>query len=273
MDVWHVHGLGDLRLDRKDGAGLDAAIDRVDDDEAVEAGHQLLEQRNAADAGLDELDAVGKRLQTFGNRESEAVVGAQRVADAGHEDALHRCLPEAYIWRVAAFDDVLVRLEELLMRMETLEEPLRSELLELLDGVDAIHRLAVRRLADELDDETIARLETTHPSIAWLFEAYGITAQDELEIADEALDEVRPYIHSHGGSVDVLAVEDGVVRVRLTGSCSGCSASTITLTHGIEEALREGFPGFRAVELEEDADAVPHPPPGPTLLQIDNRLA
>jgi Fe-S cluster biogenesis protein NfuA len=173
---------------------------------------------------------------------------------------------------VAAFDELVVRLEELLVRMDALEEPLRSELLELLDGVDAIHRIAIRRLADEFDDDTIARLETVHPSVAWLFEAYGVTPRDELEVADEALDEVRPYIHSHGGSVDVLAVEDGVVRVRLTGSCSGCSASSITLTHGIEEALRAALPDLRAVELEEDEGAVPHPPPGPTLLQIDNRL-
>jgi Fe-S cluster biogenesis protein NfuA len=173
---------------------------------------------------------------------------------------------------VAAFDDVLARLEELLMRMEALEEPLRGEILELLDGIDTIHRTAIRRLAGELDDDTLARLEAAHPAVAWLFEAYAVTSQNGVELADEALDEIRPYIHSHGGSVDVLAVADGVVRVRLTGSCSGCSASSITLTHGIEEALRSGLPGFAAVEVEEDLNAAPHPPPGPTLLQIDNRL-
>lgn len=174
---------------------------------------------------------------------------------------------------MAAFDDVLARLEELLMRMEALDEPLRTEVLELLDGVDAIHRIAIRRLADALDDDTLARLETSHPAVAWLFEAYGVTPHDDLELAEEALDDIRPYIHSHGGSVEVLAVEEGIVRVRLQGTCSGCSASSITLTHGIEEALREGLPGFRAIEVEEDPNAAPHPPPGPTLLQIDNRLA
>jgi Fe-S cluster biogenesis protein NfuA len=174
---------------------------------------------------------------------------------------------------MAAFGDVLARLEELLVRMDALEEPLRGEVLELLDGVDAIHRIAIRRLAAELDDDTLARLEAAHPAVAWLFEAYGVTPHDELELADEALEDIRPYIHSHGGSVDVLAVRDGIVRVRLTGTCSGCSASSITLTHGIEEALRTGLPGFRAIEVEEDPGAAPHPPPGPTLLQIDNRLA
>jgi Fe-S cluster biogenesis protein NfuA len=157
--------------------------------------------------------------------------------------------------------------------MEELDEPLRAEVFELLDGVDAIHRIAIRQLGSELDDDTLARLQSVHPAVAWLLGAYGVTPHDELELADEALDAVRPYIHSHGGSVDVLAVDDGVVRVKLTGSCSGCTASSVTLTHGIEEALRDGLPGFRAVELEEDQAAVAHPPPGPTLLQLEDRLA
>ena len=66
----------------------------------------------------------------------------------------------------------------------------------------------------------------------------------------------------------MLAACAGVVRVRVAGGSSGSTASTIALRRGVEEALREGFPGFAAMEVEED-DALPHPPPGPTLLQID----
>jgi Fe-S cluster biogenesis protein NfuA len=56
----------------------------------------------------------------------------------------------------------------------------------------------------------------------------------------------------------------------MSGACSGCSASAITLREGIEEALRERLPGFARIEVEEDP-APRHPPPGPTLLQIQRR--
>jgi Fe-S cluster biogenesis protein NfuA len=102
--------------------------------------------------------------------------------------------------------------------------------------------------------------------VAWLFEAYAVGV-DERAAAEVALEAVRPYLHSHGGDVAVLDARGGVVRVRLSGACSGCTASTITLRRGVEEALRERMPGFAAMEVEED-DALPHPPPGPTLLQI-----
>jgi hypothetical protein len=45
----------------------------------------------------------------------------------------------------------------------------------------------------------------------------------------------------------------------------------VTLQKGVEEALRERFPGFVELEVEE-IEAPAHPPPGPTLLQIENRL-
>jgi nitrite reductase/ring-hydroxylating ferredoxin subunit len=60
--------------------------------------------------------------------------------------------------------------------------------------------------------------------------------------------------------LELMDVTDGVVRVRMSGSCDGCAASEMTLRRGIEEALREGYPGFREVIAEEA---------GPRLLQIE----
>ncbi len=40
-----------------------------------------------------------------------------------------------------------------------------------------------------------------------------------------ALEQVRPYMESHGGNVELLSLDDGVARLRLEGSCSDCSAS------------------------------------------------
>lgn len=166
-------------------------------------------------------------------------------------------------------DELLDELERLLTEVEALDEPTRDRVLSLLDGVDALHRHALERLGALLGADQRERLRAGDPAVAWLFEAYAVGI-DEQAAAEAALDSVRPYLHSHGGDVAVLAARGGIVRVRLSGACSGCSASTITLRRGVEEALREHFPGFTTMEVEEDREAAPHPPPGPTLLQIES---
>ena len=136
------------------------------------------------------------------------------------------------------FDELVARLGELLGEVEALDEPARARVFELLDGIDALHRVALGRLAAALDEETVGRLRAREPAVAWLFDAYG-AGSDEQAAAEVALESIRPYIHSHGGEVEVLAAADGVVRVRLTGACSGCTASAVTLSRGIEDALRD----------------------------------
>lgn len=164
---------------------------------------------------------------------------------------------------LAALGPLLDRLEVVLTEIEGLDDEVRDRAFELLDGVDAVHRLAIVRLADALGDEVS---ELRHdPAIDWLFAAYGIGV-DDVAAASAALDEVRPYIHEHGGEVEVLAVRNGVVRVRLTGACSGCTSAADTLRHGIEEALRENMAGFVAMDVEPD-EAPAHPPPTPVQLQ------
>lgn len=164
-------------------------------------------------------------------------------------------------------DDLLDELEVLLTEVDALDEPVRGRVLSLLDGIDALHRLALTRMAAAIGLQEVERARAADPAVAWLLEAYAVGV-DELGAAEAALDRVRPYLHSHGGDVSVLAASGGVVRVKLSGACSGCTASTITLRRGVEEALREHLPGFAAMEVEED-DALPHAPPGPTLLQLE----
>lgn len=163
---------------------------------------------------------------------------------------------------------LLDRLEALLGQLEELDEQVRAPVFELLDGFDAVHRLALVRLAHELGAAQLDRLRDADPAIAWLLDAYG-AGVDEREAADRALDAIRPYIASHGGQVELLDVTDGVVRLRLSGACSGCTASAVTLREGVVEALVEGFPGFARMDVEEDLAAAAHPPPGATLLQIE----
>jgi Fe-S cluster biogenesis protein NfuA len=166
---------------------------------------------------------------------------------------------------VSGWDELLTELEETLSRLDELDEPVRAQVYALLDAVDALHRTALVRIGETLPPAEVDRLRSD-PAVAWLLDAYGV-GRDDRAAAEAALDEIRPYVHSHGGRVEVVGADGGVVRLRMAGACAGCTASAITLREGVERALREHMPGFLGLEVEED-DAAPHPPPGSTLVQI-----
>jgi Fe-S cluster biogenesis protein NfuA/nitrite reductase/ring-hydroxylating ferredoxin subunit len=100
------------------------------------------------------------------------------------------------------------------------------------------------------------------PIINTFLQLYDFLPQDERTQVETALEVIRPYIHSHGGEVEVLGVEEGVVHLRLSGSCYGCAGSTMTLQRGIEAALQENFPGFRGIEVHDAAPQITHAAPG-----------
>jgi len=68
---------------------------------------------------------------------------------------------------------------------------------------------------------------------------------------------VRPYVESHGGRLEVLNADGGVVTVRLSGACQGCSGSAATLRHVVEQALRDGLVDFVRMEVDAPAPAAP----------------
>ena len=76
-----------------------------------------------------------------------------------------------------------------------------------------------------------------------LFLLYGLHPLDLETRVRQALEKVRPYLHSHGGNVELLSIADNVVRLRLQGSCHGCPSSAQTLKQTIEEAICERAAG------------------------------
>ena len=71
-----------------------------------------------------------------------------------------------------------------------------------------------------------------------------------LDRIEQTLDTLRPYIASHRGKVEVVDFDEaeGILLLRLGGTCSGCSASSITLRQGIEARLRQMVPEVRQVD-------------------------
>ncbi len=67
------------------------------------------------------------------------------------------------------------------------------------------------------------------------------------EKVEKALDKIRPALMADGGGVELVEVEDGVVKVKLTGACGGCPMSQMTLKMGIERSLKSEIPEIKEV--------------------------
>lgn len=67
---------------------------------------------------------------------------------------------------------------------------------------------------------------------------------------DSCLDEMRPYVHSHGGELNLVDWNEaeGKLRLQLAGSCHGCPMSMVTMKLGIERIVQDRFPQVQVVE-------------------------
>ncbi len=69
-----------------------------------------------------------------------------------------------------------------------------------------------------------------------------------MERVEKALDSIRPALMADGGNVELVAVEDGIVKVRLQGACGTCPSALMTLKQGIEVRVKEDVPEIKEVE-------------------------
>ena len=67
------------------------------------------------------------------------------------------------------------------------------------------------------------------------------------EKVEQVLEKIRPALVADGGNVELVDVQDGIVSVKLTGACSGCPMSTMTLKNGIERLLKEEIADIKEV--------------------------
>jgi len=64
---------------------------------------------------------------------------------------------------------------------------------------------------------------------------------------EEVLNQIRPKLMMDGGNVELVDVNDGVVKLKLTGACAGCAMATMTLKMGIERILKQEVPEVKEV--------------------------
>jgi len=69
------------------------------------------------------------------------------------------------------------------------------------------------------------------------------------EKVEKALESIRPSLQADGGDIQLIDVEEDVVKVKLTGACSGCAMSAMTMSFGVEAAIKEMVPEVKKVIL------------------------
>jgi Fe-S cluster biogenesis protein NfuA/nitrite reductase/ring-hydroxylating ferredoxin subunit len=167
----------------------------------------------------------------------------------------------------------VAEVEELLGELETLPDlRVRDTATSLVQALLALYGEGLRRIMGELGerdgDGELASALGQDELVAHLLLLHGLHPVPVETRVQSALDGVRPYLDSHGGDVQLVAVEDGVVRLRLDGSCSGCPSSAMTLKLAIEKAIHEAAPDVDDVVADGAAERLA---PGPSLLQIEPR--
>jgi Fe-S cluster biogenesis protein NfuA/nitrite reductase/ring-hydroxylating ferredoxin subunit len=123
-----------------------------------------------------------------------------------------------------------------------------------LYGAGLERLLEIAHDCGRLDDDLLDRL-AADDLVAGLLAVHGLHPYALDTRVARALDGVRPYLGSHGGDVEFLGLtEDGVVRLRMLGSCDGCPSSSVTLTLAVETAIRTAAPEVSGIEVEEAGD-------------------
>jgi len=149
------------------------------------------------------------------------------------------------------------RIEALLDELAALGDPqARAKAEELVRLLMRLYGGGINRILEIVHAESGAAAERLFSCLAddslvsSLLVLHGLHPLDVETRILRALDRVRPYLGSHGGDVKLLGVEDGVVHLRLEGSCQGCPSSTVTMKLAVERAIEEAAPEITGIEVE-----------------------
>jgi Fe-S cluster biogenesis protein NfuA len=133
------------------------------------------------------------------------------------------------------------------------DAPTRSSALELVQTIMEFHGQAIDRMMEIIADAgeagwAIIDSFTRDELVANVLLLHGLHPDDLDTRVRGALETVRPYLNSHGGNVELVEIADGVVRLRLVGSCEACPSSAVTLKTAIEKAVLEAAPDVASIE-------------------------
>lgn len=152
------------------------------------------------------------------------------------------------------------KIGELVGKIESLPDPeARASAVALVQALMDFHGEALDRLMELVAAQGAAGYAifdkfSGDELVSNLLLLYGLHPATIEDRVAQALEKVKPSLDAHGGSVELLEITGGVVRLRLDGSCKGCPSSPQTLKFAIEEAIYAAAPDVVAIETEGAID-------------------
>lgn len=157
----------------------------------------------------------------------------------------------------------VAHIESLLERLESLPEPAaRDAALATVQALLDMYGEGLARIVEYVGstgDPALPAAFAGDELVSHLLMLHGLHPEDVETRVQRALESVRPYLKSHGGNVELIAVERGVARLRLEGSCHGCPSSAATLRLTVEDAVRAAAPEIERIDAEGAELAAPAP--------------
>jgi Fe-S cluster biogenesis protein NfuA len=159
------------------------------------------------------------------------------------------------------------RIETMLVEVDRFTDPAaRNKTRQIVQALMDLHGAALGKMLEQIassDASGLPLIESlaADPLVAGLLLLYDLHPV-ELEVrVGKAIEKARPYLRSHGGDVELVEIRDGIVRLRLHGSCHGCPSSAMTLKQTIEEAILEQAPDVAGIEVENEPAGAAHAEP------------
>ena len=162
------------------------------------------------------------------------------------------------------------RVEKLAARLESAGDPeIRATALDLVQSVVQLHGAALQHLVDSLlqtpTGERALNQALENDLVSSMLLLHNLHPDDLRTRVLRGIEKARPYLKSHGGDVELAGVRDGIVHLRLHGTCGSCPSSSVTLKNAVEDALFDVAPDI--VEIVSE-DALATTQSGPQLITI-----
>ncbi|HBP88560.1 MAG: NifU family protein [Nitrospira sp.] len=150
---------------------------------------------------------------------------------------------------LASFLGTIERLESIVAQWDDTH---RQTVLALRESIDQLHKEALSRIIllfkSDPATQAVLRQAASDELVYAVLRHLGLVKPSLNERVEAALDGVRPLLQSHGGNVELVRLQlPDTVEIRLLGACDGCPSSNLTLTEGVEKAIREQCPEIRTI--------------------------
>ncbi len=172
------------------------------------------------------------------------------------------------------FHGRLQRLDVLLNEVGRFADPsAQSHMREIVQAVLELHGAGLERILGHMHAAGVGGAEALDACarddvVGGLLLLHDMHPLDLEARVLQALEQVRPALRSHHGDVELIDVVDGVVRLRLLGSCHGCPSSAVTMKQTIEEAILARAPDVTAVKVEDESPTPTVTADGRTLFAL-----